>query len=118
MGNIFLRVTPFFVLLFFMYRYAIKISIRRKINRSNMKKRSENEKFLEWLTYKNFKGIVPGWLKASYFSLFFIYLFEICVCGYLHDIGLDNTIETILRYADIICLIPLIIVVIVFIKKR
>ena len=82
------------------------------------KKRSENEKFLEWLTYKNFKGIVPGWLKASYFSLFFIYLFEICVCGYLHDIGLDNTIETILRYSGIICLIPLIIVVIKFIKKR
>jgi hypothetical protein len=115
MGNIFLRVTPFFVLMFFMYRYAIKISISRKINRSNIKNRSENENFFEWLTYKKFKGIVPKWLKAAYFSLLIVYLIEICVWGYLHYIGLDNTIETILRYADIICLIPLIIV---FIKKR
>ena len=115
MGDIFLRVTPFFVLMFFMYRYAIKISIRSKINRSNMKKRSENENFFAWLTYKNFKGIVPKWLKAAYFSLLFVYVFEICVLGYFHYIGSDNTIETVLRCAEIIYLIPLIIVVI---KKR
>jgi len=98
--------------MFFMYRYAIKASIRSKINRSNMKKRSENENFFEWLTYKNFKGIVPKWLKAAYFSLLFAYVIEICVLGYMHYIGTSNTIETVLRCAEIIYLLPLIIVVI------
>ena len=58
---------------------------------------------------------MPKWLKAAYFSLLFVYVIEICVLGYMHYIGTNNAVESVLWYADVICLILLIIV---FIKKR
>jgi hypothetical protein len=65
--------------------------------------------------YKKFKDIVPVWLKAAYFSLLIIYLIEICVWSYMQSIGANNAVESVLWCADVICLIPLLIV---FIKKR
>ena len=97
---IILILTLFFI--FYIERLFLFGALKYLLNNSNYNKRKKGQSFWAWLTYKNYKDVLPTKFLVMYYTLLISHLIEFILFAIVVICNLDIEIT---RYAYIVSLI-------------